>query len=164
MLAGIRRDGRRAIVYDTAGTFVEKFYRPGIDVLLNPLDARSDCWSPWVDVPRDYHYDQIAESTIPDKSGDPFWARAARGTLVAVLRKLARQERTLVSVLLDTLLRSKLKDLAAFAQGHRRGRVHQPRGRPDLGRNPGRARLGDAQFFLSGRYARRLLDPRLGCQ
>ncbi|WP_443971453.1 type IV secretion system DNA-binding domain-containing protein [Sphingobium sp. CR28] len=117
MLDGIRKKKRRAIVYDTAGTFVEKFYRPGIDVLLNPLDARADCWSPWVDVPRDYHYDQIAESTIPDKTGDPFWAKAARGTLVAVLRKLAKQERTLVSVLLDTLLRSKLKDLAAFAAG-----------------------------------------------
>ena len=117
MLAGIRKRGKRAIVYDTAGTFVEKFYRPGIDVLLNPLDVRSDCWSPWVDVPKDYHYDQIAESTIPDKSGDPFWAKSARGTLVAVLRKLARQQRTLVSILLDTLLRSKLKDLAAFAQG-----------------------------------------------
>ncbi len=117
MLAGIRKRGKRAIVYDTAGSFVEKFYRPGIDVLLNPLDVRTDCWSPWVDVPRDYHYDQIAESTIPDKSGDPFWAKSARGTLVAVLRKLARQERTLVSILLDTLLRSKLKDLAAFAAG-----------------------------------------------
>lgn len=117
MLDGIRKRKRRAIVYDTAGTFVEKFYRPGIDVLMNPLDARADAWSPWVDVPRDYHYDQIAESTIPDKAGDPFWAKAARGTLVAVLRKLARQERTLVSILLDTLLRSKLKDLAAFAAG-----------------------------------------------
>ena len=117
MLDGIRKRKRRAIVYDTAGTFVEKFYRPGIDILLNPLDARADCWSPWVDVPRDYHYDQIAESTIPDKTGDPFWAKAARGTLVAVMRKLARQERTLVSILLDTLLRSKLKDLAAFAAG-----------------------------------------------
>ncbi|MBT0667432.1 type IV secretion system DNA-binding domain-containing protein [Novosphingobium profundi] len=117
MLDGIRKRRRRAIVYDTAGTFVEKFYRPGIDVLLNPLDARADCWSPWVDVPRDYHYDQIAESTIPDKAGDPFWAKAARGTLVAVMRKLARQERTLVSILLDTLLRSRLKDLAAFAAG-----------------------------------------------
>jgi type IV conjugative transfer system coupling protein TraD len=117
MLDGIRKRKRRAIVYDTAGTFVEKFYRPGIDVLLNPLDARADPWSPWVDVPRDYHYDQIAESTIPDKAGDPFWAKAARGTLVAVMRKLARQERTLVSILLDTLLRSKLKDLAAFAAG-----------------------------------------------
>ena len=117
MLDGVRKAKRRAIVYDTAGTFVEKFYRPGIDILLNPLDLRTDAWSPWVDVPRDYHYDQIAESTIPDKTGDPFWAKAARGTLVAVMRKLARQERTLVSVLLDTLLRSKLKDLADFAAG-----------------------------------------------
>jgi len=117
MLAGIRKGGKRAIVYDTAGTFVEKFYRPGIDILLNPLDARADLWTPWVDVPRDYHYDQIAESTIPDKAGDPFWAKAARGTLVAVLRKLARQERMLVSILLDTLLRSSLKDLATFAKG-----------------------------------------------
>ncbi|MEO7467489.1 MAG: type IV secretion system DNA-binding domain-containing protein [Sphingobium limneticum] len=117
MLDGVRKKKRRAIVYDTAGTFVEKFYRPGTDILLNPLDARADAWAPWVDVPRDYHYDQIAESTIPDKTGDPFWAKAARGTLVAVMRKLARQERTLVSILLDTLLRSKLKDLAAFAAG-----------------------------------------------
>ncbi|AMK25775.1 MULTISPECIES: type IV secretion system DNA-binding domain-containing protein [Sphingobium] len=117
MLEGIRTSGRRAIVYDTAGTFVEKFYRPKYDTLLNPLDQRTARWSPWVDVPRDYHYDQIAESTIPDKGGDPFWAKAARGTLVAVLRKLARQKHTYVSLLLDRLLRSKLKDLVAFAAG-----------------------------------------------
>ncbi len=117
MLEGIRKQGKRAIVYDTAGSFVEKFYRPGRDILLNPLDKRTDIWSPWVDVPREYHYDQIAESTIPDKHGDPFWPKAARGTLVAVLRKLAAQGRTYVSVLLHTVLRSPLKDLAAFAAG-----------------------------------------------
>jgi type IV conjugative transfer system coupling protein TraD len=117
MLVGIRKEGQRAIIYDTAGTFVEKFYRPGHDILLNPLDARSDHWSPWVDVPRVYHYDQIAEATIPDTSGDPFWAKAPRGTLVAVMRKLARDNRMLMSVLLDTVMRSKLKDLATFATG-----------------------------------------------
>ena len=117
MLEGIRKEGKRAIVYDTAGTFVEKFYRPSKDVLLNPLDKRTSRWSPWGDVPRDYHYDQIAESTIPDKMGDSFWAKAARGTLVAVLRKLAHRQEMLVSILLDRLLRSKLKDLAAFAAG-----------------------------------------------
>lgn len=117
MLGGIRKAGKRAIVYDTAGTFVEKFYRPGRDIILNPLDQRTAKWSPWGDVPRDYHYDQIAESTIPDKAGDPFWAKAARGTLVAVLRKLAREGEMLVSVLLDRLLRSRLKDLAAFVAG-----------------------------------------------
>src|SRR3546814_15497666 len=49
MLEGIRAKGKRAIVYDTAGTFVEKFYREGKDILLNPLDERSAVWSPWVD-------------------------------------------------------------------------------------------------------------------
>ncbi|MBA4752088.1 MAG: type IV secretion system DNA-binding domain-containing protein [Sphingopyxis sp.] len=117
MLEGIRASGQRAIVYDTAGTFVEKFYRKGKDILLNPLDERTAVWSPWVDVPRDYHYDQIAESTIPDKHGDPFWPKAARGTLVAVMRKLAAQGRTYVSILLHTVLRSPLKDLSAFAAG-----------------------------------------------
>ena len=38
MLEGVRKAGKRAIVYDTAGSFVEKFYRPGRDILLNPLD------------------------------------------------------------------------------------------------------------------------------
>ena len=117
MLDGIRKEGKRAIVYDTAGAFVEKFYRPKKDLLLNPLDARTDQWSPWVDVPRDYHYDQIAESTIPDRAGDPFWAKSARGTLVAVMRKLALQKHMLISVLLHRVLRSKLSDLATFVQG-----------------------------------------------
>ena len=98
MLEGIREKGKRAIVYDTAGTFVEKFYRPGKDIILNPLDMRTAEWSPWGDVPRDYHYDQIAESTIPEKHGDPFWAKASRGTLVAVLRKLAREGEPAVQI------------------------------------------------------------------
>jgi len=117
MLEGMRKKGKRAIVYDTAGSFVEKFYRHGHDVLLNPLDERTDIWSPWVDVPRDYHYDQIAESTIPDKHGDPFWSKSARGTLVAVLRKLARQKHTLISILLERVIRSSVGDLAAFVKG-----------------------------------------------
>lgn len=117
MLEGIRKQGKRAIVYDTAGSFVEKFYRPGHDILLNPLDKRTDIWSPWVDVPHEYQYDQIAESTIPDKHGDPFWSKAARGVFVAVLRKLARQQHTLISVLLERVLRSPVADLATFVKG-----------------------------------------------
>lgn len=117
MLEGIRQNGRRAIVYDAAGTFVERFYRPGRDIMLNPLDERTARWSPWFDVPEECHYDQIAESVIPDKVGDPFWAEAARGTLVAVLRALVARQQMLVSVLLDVLLRSPLADLATFVAG-----------------------------------------------
>lgn len=116
MLEGIRKECRRAIVYDTAGTFVERFYRPGKDILLNPLDARSAKWTPWADVPADYHYDQIAESVVSDTGKDPFWAKAARGTLVAVMRTLVHQNRMQVSAMLDIVLRSGLKVLSAFVQ------------------------------------------------
>ncbi|MCP3732140.1 type IV secretion system DNA-binding domain-containing protein [Sphingomonas sp. MG17] len=116
MLDGIRQQGRRAIVYDTAGSFVERFYRPGRDVLLNPLDERSALWTPWADVPEEYHYDQIAESVVPDTGKDPFWAKAARGTLVAVMRTLVHKDRMRVSVLMDILTRSGLKGLSAFVQ------------------------------------------------
>jgi len=116
MLDGIRKDGKRAIVYDTAGTFVERFYRPGKDIILNPFDTRSAQWSPWMDATIDYHYDQIAESVVPDSGKDPFWAKSARGTLVAVMRALVVQKRMQVSALLDVITRSGLKSLAQFVE------------------------------------------------
>jgi type IV conjugative transfer system coupling protein TraD len=114
MLEGIRAAGKRAIVYDTTGAFVERFFRPERDILLNPFDTRSSRWSPWVDATHDYHYDQIAESVVPDIAKDPFWPKAARGTLIAVMRTLRHQKRMLVSVMLDILTRSGLKMLSAF--------------------------------------------------
>ncbi|PNQ01990.1 type IV secretion system DNA-binding domain-containing protein [Sphingobium sp. SA916] len=117
MLEGIRKEGKRAIVYDTAGSFVERFYRPGKDIILNPFDSRSSQWAPWMDAPIDYHYDQIAESVVPDSGKDPFWAKSARGTLVAVMRGLKEQNRMLISVMLDVITRSGLKSLAEFVEG-----------------------------------------------
>jgi type IV conjugative transfer system coupling protein TraD len=116
MLEGIRKEGKRAIVYDTAGSFVERFYRPGKDIILNPFDCRSSQWSPWLDAPIDYHYDQIAESVVPDTGKDPFWAKSARGTLVAVMRTLVQHDRMRVSALLDIITRSGLKILAQFVE------------------------------------------------
>lgn len=116
MLEGVRKDGRRAIIYDIAGTYVERFYRPGKDIILNPFDERTALWSPWFDVPSEHHYDQMAEAIIPDIGNDPFWSKAARGTLVAVMRALARQDRMLVSVLLGIITRSGLKILSAFVE------------------------------------------------
>jgi type IV conjugative transfer system coupling protein TraD len=116
MLEGIRKDGRRAIVYDTAGSFVERFYRPDKDIIFNPFDTRSAQWSPWLDTPQDYHYDQIAESVVPDSGKDPFWAKSARGTLVAVMRTLVHQDRLRISALLDIITRSGLKILAQFVE------------------------------------------------
>ena len=87
-LRTIRGRGERAVVYDPSGEFTSMFYRPGIDVLLNPLDQRGARWNPWQDA-ESYEYAALAKSFIPDRGGeaDPFWTEAARATFEALLMR-----------------------------------------------------------------------------
>ena len=39
------RRGDRAVILDLKGEFTSFFYRPGVDMILNPLDERSIKWS-----------------------------------------------------------------------------------------------------------------------
>ncbi|KAI0221885.1 hypothetical protein L0F63_007476 [Massospora cicadina] len=44
LLRQVRAMKKKAVVYDISGEFVKRFYRPGIDVILNCFDARSPPW------------------------------------------------------------------------------------------------------------------------
>jgi type IV conjugative transfer system coupling protein TraD len=91
-LEGIRKAGRKAIVYDINGSFVEKFYDPSRDVILNPLDERSPVWRIWDEARLRSDYDTFANAVIPNPAkGDTFWAEAARTTFRAVLKELDRR-------------------------------------------------------------------------
>lgn len=59
-----------------------------MDHILNPMDARSDTWSPWADASRDHEYENLAASLIPDAGAqkDSFWVEAPRAILVALLK------------------------------------------------------------------------------
>lgn len=85
-LRTIRARGQRAVVYDPSGEFVSLFYRPGIDTILNPLDARGEKWNPWKDV-ESFEFQAFARSLIPDPTSqaDPFWTAAARSVVEALL-------------------------------------------------------------------------------
>lgn len=85
-LRTIRERGQRAVVYDPSGEFVSLFYRPQIDHILNPLDARGARWNPWLDV-ESFEYQAFARSLIPEPTAqaDPFWSAAARSVVEALL-------------------------------------------------------------------------------
>lgn len=85
-LRTIRARGQRAVVYDPSGEFTSMYYRPGIDIILNPLDERGSTWNPWQDA-ESYEYSAVAKSFIKDAgdSSDPFWTESARATLEALL-------------------------------------------------------------------------------
>ena len=106
-MSEIRQAKQRAVIYDVAGSFIEAFYDPSKDIILNPLDKRSKTWNVWADAESVWDYDNIAESLIPDKAqgNDPMWALAARKVFVEVCKQLKREGRTTNEALTTTILK-----------------------------------------------------------
>lgn len=129
MCTGIRDGGHRAIVYDVAGTYIEKFYRPGKDTILNPLDDRGTPWTIWADVRIDaeYDYERIVQSLVP--SDDPksaFWYKGAQSLLKGVAKKLQVEGRTTNKALYDMLAKMELEELCFYCVGTEAGGVISP--------------------------------------
>jgi hypothetical protein len=75
LLVQIRERGHSAIVYDPACEFVQRFYDPNTDTILNPLDARCPYWGPSEELRRRAEAKAIAASLYQpttDKKGEFF--------------------------------------------------------------------------------------------
>jgi hypothetical protein len=75
LLVQIRERAHSAIVYDPACEFVQRFYNPETDVILNPLDARCPYWGPSEELRRRAEAKAIAASLYQpttDKKGEFF--------------------------------------------------------------------------------------------
>lgn len=75
LLVQIRERGHSAIVYDPACEFVQRFYDPKNDTILNPLDARCPYWGPAEELRRRAEAKAIAASLYQpttDKKGEFF--------------------------------------------------------------------------------------------
>lgn len=80
LISQAREWGKKLIIYDPTGEFTSHFFREGIDVILNPLDARSADWSLFADIRRVTDPALISRFFVPEnkKSSDPVWDNAAR--------------------------------------------------------------------------------------
>ncbi len=119
LLSQIRAQGDQAIVVDTTGGIFSRFYDSDKnDILLNPLDARSDNWNIWDEIINDYVLEDIAESMIPEtKSFDTFWVTSGRQLLCECIRYLRRHNLRSYHELLKMTLKISLKDLSQRLQG-----------------------------------------------
>ncbi|WP_068470614.1 type IV conjugative transfer system coupling protein TraD [Candidatus Protochlamydia phocaeensis] len=117
ILPQIRKNKQRAIIIDTTGVFVERYFRVGKDILLNPCDERSVSWHPWIECRDRLDFDSLAEGFIPQSysENDEYWRTASRSLLSAALLKLNFQKNT--SELTNKLLFEPLSKLAEFVQG-----------------------------------------------
>lgn len=108
---------QRAIIADPAGGYWQKFAREG-DVLLNPFDARSAGWSPFVELREDSDCQNMAKAAIPDVSGDSQqWHHYAQTLFAEVLRVLWHRGEHSTHELLRLIMSAERKELAEVVAG-----------------------------------------------
>lgn len=117
ILPQIRSHQQRAIIVDTTGEFVEKYYREGKDFLLNPYDRRSIAWHPWAECEQDCDYKSVAQSFIPSshREEENFWRKGAQEVFYAALKECAEAKST--AALSKLMLYDSLSTLAAILKG-----------------------------------------------
>ncbi len=114
LLSQIRANRGKVVIVDTTGAFVERFYNPRTDTLLNPLDERSKPWDLWCECEKDYLFDNFAECVIPQVGNDPFWATAARTVLTTAAQVLKRQKNYDIKELLRLTIHGSLKEVFPY--------------------------------------------------
>ena len=111
-------NGDRAIVFDITGSYVGPFYRPDRDIILNPLDVRSPCWSIFSDAESKTDFDFFAQALIPNsRSNDPIWVDSARLLVSTAGQLLSGDGKTTNKELVEILTTSPLSDLEKFFLG-----------------------------------------------
>ena len=117
MLHDIRKQKGRAIIYDRSGTFVEKFYRPGTDVILNPLDKRGADWDLFSECRTKYEFDDFASAFIPDaRSSDPFWTLGPRAVFSAICNKESKKPHPSVEEMINIILQMPLETMFKYCK------------------------------------------------
>ena len=115
----IRARGERCVLYDKMGSYTETFFDARRDVLLNPLDARSPRWSPFLEARSPRDFDMMAAALIPQQKDtiDPFWVTAARQLFANGAAVLWAKGVTENRVLVEHLLKTELTALAQAMEG-----------------------------------------------
>lgn len=117
LLEKIRENNQKAVIVDTSGSFIKRFYREGQDIILNPFDKRGHGWHPWVECTNNFDYDAIAESFIPQSflESENYWRQAARTLFSSLLQKLESSK--VNSDITKWILYESLSQLCSFVAG-----------------------------------------------
>ena len=114
LLPQIQLQKQRAIIFDVTGAFVDRFFNPETDILLNPLEENSAHWLPWNDCANDSEFNALAAAFVDGGSitSDKYWEEAAQKVLAVALAKEA--QRKSIESLLDIIAKASLTDFCNY--------------------------------------------------
>lgn len=111
MLSQVRKHRDRAVVFDLTGAFVEAFYNPETDIILNPMDKRCPSWTLFDEGTSHADFTNVAAAILPVDGGasEPFWILAARTLFVETCIKLVKEGKATNQALASKLMMADLK-------------------------------------------------------
>lgn len=114
LLPQIRKQKQRAIIIDVTGEFVDRFFNPETDVILNPLKENSVKWLPWNDCHTDEEFNSLAAAFVDGESikSDRYWEDAARSVLTQALKK--EEPNRSIEAMLQIINRADLRDFCDY--------------------------------------------------
>lgn len=117
VLDAARENGQRAILADSGGEFLRRYFRSG-DTILNPFDERGADWSPFAEMRGVWDAERIAKSLIPDGVGSAEeWNGYAQQFLSAALQRLWEAGKPSNGELVRVLTVADHTELKALVQG-----------------------------------------------
>ena len=114
LLPQIRQKGERAIIIDVTGEFIDRFYNPETDYILNPLREESVNWLPWNDCHSDEEFNSLAATFVDGESikTDRYWEDAARSVLSQALMK--ERDTKSIEAMLQIINRASLSEFCQY--------------------------------------------------
>lgn len=88
-----RQRGDAAVIADVNAEMLGRFYNPERgDTILNPIDARSESWSPLAEINAEWDCERLSQSIVPPAEGsEGEWKGYAQVLLAAILSKVWRE-------------------------------------------------------------------------
>lgn len=128
MIEEARAKGQNCVVFDLTGAFIEQFYDPRRDVILNPLDARCPQWSLFDECRTEADFWTAADALVPhDGGGDAqFWVLGARALFVKFCVELVAHGRGSNAALAQELMSADLSDVHELVKDTMAGPITAP--------------------------------------
>lgn len=117
LLPQIRSKRQRAIIVDTEGDMVSRYYWPGKDILINPFDERTHNWDLWSEIDSNRAIKKLATSFFADSPPDSHnydskWTSWAKMLFIGVLEYLSESKEFSVEELYNLIHREPIESLA----------------------------------------------------
>ena len=117
ILQQLRAQKQKAVIVDTTGVFLERYYDPDKDVLLSPFHPKTAQWHPWAECKTPFDFSEIAEAFIPHSYSehDNYWRQASRTVFCSMLQKFDNSKK--ISELVRWILFETLSNMCLLLQG-----------------------------------------------